>query len=280
MQLKEKHKEWLLNRGITESTIEAFDIHSAYNKIVIPIKDASGITLYNKYRRDPEETIGPKYTYDRGATIKLFNISCLSKAKRVIICEGELDAILLISMGFDAVTSTGGAMSFQTDWVPFFKDKEIFVCMDNDEAGMRGVMKVCEMMSEAKVLPLPPDSGIKDITDFFRKYDKSFFVALMKVALPFPFPTQKKEEPKRTPRTKSEGTRIQKAKDVPLTDFLIFSNSGKAACPFHSDKTPSLQLYKNNTWYCFSCGAGRDTIDFIMKREDMNFTEAVNYLLK
>lgn len=44
-------------------------------------------------------------------------------------------------------------------------------------------------------------------------------------------------------------------------------------CPFHTDKTPSFQIYpKTDTWTCFSsnCSAGSgDQIDFIMKYEDI-----------
>lgn len=39
-------------------------------------------------------------------------------------------------------------------------------------------------------------------------------------------------------------------------------------CPFHEDDKPSLQLYpKTNTWHCFGCGKGTDTIDFIKLKE-------------
>src|SRR5690606_24260970 len=50
-------------------------------------------------------------------------------------------------------------------------------------------------------------------------------------------------------------------------------------CPFHQDKTPSLQIYRQtNTWTCFSsnCDAGSgDVIDFIMKMEKSNKHEAI-----
>ena len=43
----------------------------------------------------------------------------------------------------------------------------------------------------------------------------------------------------------------------------------RLCCPWHPDKTPSLQIYpKTNTWTCFSsnCSAGSgDVIDFIEK---------------
>lgn len=50
-------------------------------------------------------------------------------------------------------------------------------------------------------------------------------------------------------------------------------------CPWHNDKTPSLQLYhKTNTWTCFSsnCSAGSgDVIDFIMRMEHSNKYQAI-----
>lgn len=39
---------------------------------------------------------------------------------------------------------------------------------------------------------------------------------------------------------------------------------GKAHCPLHTDKTPSLSFYKDNSrFHCFSCGASGDVIDLV-----------------
>jgi DNA primase len=52
-------------------------------------------------------------------------------------------------------------------------------------------------------------------------------------------------------------------------------------CPFHNDKTPSLQVYlQTNTVYCFSgnCkthGRSLDVIDFIMHKENLSKHEAI-----
>jgi DNA primase len=54
---------------------------------------------------------------------------------------------------------------------------------------------------------------------------------------------------------------------------------GRLRCPFHPDKTPSLQIYpKTNTWCCFSsnCTAGTgDTIQFIELMDKCNKHEAL-----
>lgn len=50
-------------------------------------------------------------------------------------------------------------------------------------------------------------------------------------------------------------------------------------CPFHSEKTPSCTLFTDTqSFYCFGCGAGGDVITFIMKIENLDFSEAVKLL--
>ncbi len=50
-------------------------------------------------------------------------------------------------------------------------------------------------------------------------------------------------------------------------------------CPFHSEKTPSFNLYpENGSFYCFGCGVGGDVITFTMKIENLDYIEAVKFL--
>ncbi len=50
-------------------------------------------------------------------------------------------------------------------------------------------------------------------------------------------------------------------------------------CPFHSEKTPSFNIYpENGSFYCFGCGAGGDVITFIMKIENLDYMEAIKFL--
>lgn len=54
---------------------------------------------------------------------------------------------------------------------------------------------------------------------------------------------------------------------------------GFICCPFHTgDRTPSLKLYDNNSWYCFGCGAHGDVIDFVAKMENKSTGEAMRSL--
>ncbi len=40
------------------------------------------------------------------------------------------------------------------------------------------------------------------------------------------------------------------------------NREGKIACPFHDDRTPSLQCYGDGTWCCFGCRRGGTVFDF------------------
>jgi DNA primase len=52
----------------------------------------------------------------------------------------------------------------------------------------------------------------------------------------------------------------------------------KWICPFHDDrKTPSLGV-AGNRWKCFGCGSSGDAIDWLRKRERLNFREACGRL--
>ena len=49
----------------------------------------------------------------------------------------------------------------------------------------------------------------------------------------------------------------------------------KICCPFHGEKTPSLHIYaKTNTFHCFGCGIGGDSVKFVAELYKLNQYEA------
>ena len=54
----------------------------------------------------------------------------------------------------------------------------------------------------------------------------------------------------------------------------------KGLCPFHTEKTPSFIVFpESQRWHCFgACSTGGDVFNFVMRRENMDFGEALRLL--
>lgn len=350
-KLPDHIRVWLNKRGISNETIALFNIgyttshpHLPLGAIVIPVNHPDGTHFFNKYRRDPNDDKKPKYLYDTGGRTSLFGAELLlgrpevrekvkqiakdtnsdtnyllelnarDSIKTVVITEGELDTLVLHSLNIPAVSSTGGAQSFQEEFIELLRTNNVYVCYDNDRPGAQGVLKTHRLLAAKGIIPkvieIPFQLGVKDISDFVSRGGD--FHELMKTAQTFDDITEieadlKKrsarwqthnpihevflEEERRlqehhntvSKNPKYEGSdEVLKAKAVPMSQLLDIPRDRKIKCLWHNEKTPSLHYFpKTNNFYCFgSCGRHYDTIDVYMHQHGVSFLEAVEELNK
>lgn len=308
MQSNIIHK-WLNDRGITDEVIALFNIQTDYQHpqigecLKIPVSNATH--PFNKYRRHPLDDRKPKYLYDTGGKVTLYGLNHLTHPTKVLITEGELDTLVAWSHNIPAVSSTGGAMSFQPEWADLLKDYDVYLCFDNDDAGAEGMVKVLEYLPTAHVVLIPETPGVKDISDYVARGGN--LTKLLQSSKTYPdtilveedynhrkatwqstrfhekyLEKHQAQQQRRTDPNPYTGTDpVLKARTYPMEHLIEFQRR-KASCPWHNEKTPSLQYYpKTNTAYCFGgCGRAYDAIDAYMLKHNVGFKEAIKELNK
>lgn len=302
-------KEWLALRRITDVVVAESGIHWGTQHtlggcIVIPIHYPDGTFCFNKYRRDPRIDLKPKYIYDKGSKAMLYGAEAIGDAQTVLITEGEMDSLVARSAHIAAVSSTGGANTFLPEWAELLKGREVLVCFDNDNAGAEGMVKVLGLIPDAKIVFVPEQVGVKDISDYAarggnlhdlmrtaRGYtgiedvqeDKSqrdsvwlstrFHDAYIEAHTPVVYANAR-------PRTGAVQGKVERAKAHPIHTLLKFNKDHKAPCIWHSEKSPSLHYYAaQNRVHCFGCGKHGDAIDVIRQMRGCTFAEAVDFLI-
>lgn len=159
-------RQYWHERGLNDQTIGEFLLGWDGQRYVIP--SLYRFVPFGVKRRQSEidDGIAAKYTQIVNSKIGIFNADMLLTAKTVVICEGEIDAMLMHQHSWHAVSSTGGAGSWKAEWAKFFTHvRSTFILYDNDKAGEEGARKVQQSIRRAKIIRLP--DGIKDIGELF-----------------------------------------------------------------------------------------------------------------
>jgi DNA primase len=86
--------------------------------------------------------------------------------------------------------------------------------------------------------------------------------------------------------TTSSGITAEIKSKLPVVDVVgetvTLKRAGtvhKGLCPFHAEKTPSFIVTPDReTWHCFGCGEHGDIFTFVMRRDGLDFREALERL--
>lgn len=77
--------------------------------------------------------------------------------------------------------------------------------------------------------------------------------------------------------TKEEIKRTVSMNDVVSLYGIKVNRSGFCKCPFHSEKTASMKIYRDS-YYCYGCSAHGDIFTFVQTIEHCNFKTAFQQL--
>lgn len=291
--LPEAIRSYLKGRGIPATIIEGHLLGWNGERITIPIFGENRRKVlgfrYAKAPTDISET--PEVISDPGLGVQLYGLDkLLRKPSRVAICDGEFNRLVLEANDFAAVSSTEGADAFLEGWLPYFEGvKQVFICFNRDRTGEAAAKSVQAILPRARIVKLP--AGAVDLTDFFvfqekTKLDLEILLANASMDENDPSdtaPTVREFQPllKSVQRRAERLKKNVKLHDV-VEQFAPLQARGKrlvAHCPFHDDRELSFNVYPaTNTYACSVCGAKGDVVQFVMDKESMSFSEALDAL--
>lgn len=163
-------------RGLTVETVQEYQLgwdedEQAYT---IPFGEDGRLVNLKHYRLDIGDHDKKTWGVYGHNQARLYPAPPEAEEHTVIISEGEMDTILLLQYGFNAVTGSGGADVWKPEWTGYFKDKRVFIVRDMDKPGMKGrdlVRRALEpVAAEVLYVELPyevTEDGGKDVTDFW-----------------------------------------------------------------------------------------------------------------
>lgn len=144
-QLHPKHAEWIEARGISVELARKMGLHTTIRDgkawLAVPYVER-GRTVNHKYRLTSEK----RHQMDQGGRLILWNHDCLLEESKtpVVICEGEWDALVAMSMGWRAVSVPNGASGGEGELSYLWEARDLLnrvqsfiLATDSDEAGLK-----------------------------------------------------------------------------------------------------------------------------------------------
>lgn len=146
--------------------------------LIFPYLDSKMRSFYFQSRAI-DKSVVPKELNLRGTVPYPYNVSVLDgKPGWVYLCEGVIDTLTFIGRSVPAV-GIPGVRSFKMEWLPLFKNKNVVLCLDKDEAGRSGMEYIHGVFEQAGIRNTVLGTGMEnlssamkegeDINDWFRR---------------------------------------------------------------------------------------------------------------
>ncbi|RCL02762.1 MAG: DNA primase [Candidatus Tokpelaia sp. JSC188] len=207
-------KKFLIAKGVCNSQLETSgllvlgDDVASYdrfrNRIMFPIENASGRIIgfggralfpdtRAKYLNSPETKLFCKrrtlYNFSRAKQANLALCRGEVESKPIIVVEGYMDVIALVSAGFEkAVSPLGTTLTEDQLHLLWRFSSQTILCFDGDEAGYNAALRVLDralpLLKVGLSLSFVLLSNGKDPDDIIREGGKEIFNELLKQAVP------------------------------------------------------------------------------------------------
>ncbi len=167
--LRNDEYHWYLKQRGVEDRIETAKLGWYDGWITVPIF-SDEMVLRGVYARStpPEERIsGQRFTQPDGQHPMLYcpDWRLLKSAQTAVVVFGMMDSLVLSSLRFPVITTTGGSRSFNPDWLDDWR-KPVLIVPDQQGDDIAAVDLAAALGWRAKILRLPYDDEVHDPADF------------------------------------------------------------------------------------------------------------------
>jgi len=193
---------YLQERGISQATADSLGLMSGskWFKKAGSEREALGFPYThqgNTYAAKWRSIQGKDFTAE-GAAVTLYLADKLTDKSRVVITEGEMDALSYWEAGIEAVSIPSGAIAASTAddaarlrWIAAHDDllanaKEIYLAVDMDDPGQTTAQELARRLGKMKCFKVEFPSGCKDANDVLVKLGAEELVKTITNAQPWP----------------------------------------------------------------------------------------------
>jgi len=201
--------QYLESRGISKNTADTAGVKFTRKYIstaqkelpclVFPYKNEKGLFPFAKVRSFPDKGFS-----SFGKASKFYNIDNIENVEDILICEGEMDCLSFMEIGFNNVVSIphGAVMKvvdgkidphednkFKFIWnskEKLDKCKRIIVAMDNDLAGQAMEEEIARRVGKDKCFKLVYPSDCKDANEILMRHGKDKLKEIADNPIPYP----------------------------------------------------------------------------------------------
>lgn len=193
-KLTDKAVKWFTGRMISQKTLNLMKVYSDTCTMPGFEKEVDAICfpyfldgkLVNVKFRGPNKT----FKLISGAELIMWNIDCLKNSEDCLICEGEIDALSYIEIGFTNVLSVpngaGSNLDYLNDYIDLFKPLErVYISVDTDSKGIELRDELIRRIGAEKCLTVNTKE-CKDANEFLVKYGGPGLMDCLRGASPVP----------------------------------------------------------------------------------------------
>lgn len=153
-------RDYWHSRGLHDETIDRFRLGWDGWRYTIPVTFRGVCYGIKRRRSEIDDGLEGKYVMQKGSRVGIFNADILSTPfdsdLPLFVVEGEIEAMLLDQLGYQAISSTGGANTWKAHWSSFLAAvPRIVILYDNDEPGRQGALLVRSLIRRAHIWHWP-----------------------------------------------------------------------------------------------------------------------------